>query len=53
MVRKGLVNRLDIIGNHGLKSVCENYIFGKIHNLLYNDDVVDKTKIMEYIYIDL
>ena len=52
MVRKRLVNRLGIIGNHSLKSVCDNYIFEKIYNLLYNNNIVDKTKIMEYIYID-
>jgi len=52
-VRKGLVDRLDIIRNYGLKSIYEDCVFGKIYNLPYNDDVVHETKVMENIYIDL
>ena len=53
LVRKRLVDGLDIIRNHSLKSVCKDYVFGKIHNLSYNNDVVYEIRILEHIYIDL
>jgi len=53
VMKKRLVDELDIIRNHSLKSVCKNYVFGKMNNLPYNNDVVYEIRILEHIYIDL
>ena len=52
-MKKRLVDELDIIRNHSLKSVYKNYVFGKMNNLPYNNDVVYEIRILEHIYIDL
>ena len=45
---------LDIVGNLSIKDIYKNCVFGKIHNLFYDNNVVFyETKVMKYIYIDL
>ena len=53
MVRKGLVDELDVVRNYSLKSIYEDCVFGKIYNLLYDNDVVYEIRVMECIHIYL
>jgi len=52
-VKKRLVDELNIVGAHTVESICENCIFGKIYNLLYNEEIIYKIKVLEYIHVDL
>jgi len=52
-VKKGLVDELNIVGAHTVEGICENCIFGKIYNLLYNEEIIYKIKVLEYIHVDL
>ena len=53
IVKKRLVDELNIVGAHTVESICENCIFGKIYNLLYNEEIIYKIKVLEYIHVDL
>lgn len=52
-MKKGLVDELNIVGAHTVEVICENCIFGKIYNLLYNEEIIYKIKVLEYIHVDL
>ena len=52
-MRKGLVDELDVVRNYSLKSIYEDCVFGKIYNLLYDNDVVYEIRVMECIHIYL
>lgn len=52
-MRKGLVDELDVVRNYSLKSIYEDCVFGKIYNLLYDNDVIHETRVIKCIYIDL
>ena len=54
IIKNGLANMLNIVGNLSIKDVYKNSIFEKIHNLLHDNNVVFyKIKVIEYIYVDL
>ena len=53
VVRKGLVDELDVVRNYSLKSIYEDCVFEKIYNLLYDNDVIYEIRVMECIHIDL
>jgi len=40
MIKNGLANMLNIVGNLNMKDVYEDCIFEKIHNLPYNNNVI-------------
>ena len=42
-----------MIGDHRIKGTCEDCIFGKMYNLLYNEEVIYETRVMEHIHVDL
>jgi len=52
-VQKGLLDGLDMIGDHKMKGTCKDCIFGKMHNLPYNEEVIHETRVMEHIHVDL
>ena len=53
IVRKRLVNGLDIVRTHSMECTYKNCIFPKIHNLSYNEETTYKTKVLEYIHVGL
>lgn len=52
-MRKRLVDRLNIVKAYSIESICEDCIFGKIYNLSYNEEIIYKTKVLEYIHVNL